>query len=646
MTEAMFGTGNDQWVCPNDRQLALRAKLQTGWSVHTFRTDRQRKSQMLEQQEVEIILSVIRRAEQLEQIEQLRIGRLVERLDNMKKSALGNGLSQCLLCGEVLGLLGNPSIFCQDCCKKACTKCGIETHCSQKTTQWLCKICSEHREVWKRSGAWFYKALPNYVRPGKEGQSGAFLGLQGAHRGGQKMAKSSTVSQTYTWAYSKVVSSGSESDHSEGSVESKVSGPGLHEGKQRPDSVFNVGPIRTPTGLGWCPHGSLLSESHSSLASEPPHSTAPLAAPPEDYDTEHSRPSSIPPVLIRASSLRSSSASHNSGDDPACSHTDDDPGRAFGGAAAALSHAATGKKEEEPDMEGYDSDDSTTLGTLDFSLLYDQENNALHCTINKAKGLKPMDHNGLSDPYVKLHLLPGASKANKLRTKTLRNTLNPVWSETLTYYGITDEDMVRKTLRISVCDEDKFRHNEFIGETRIPLKKLKPNQTKNFYNCLEKQLPVDKTDDKSLEERGRIMISLKYSSQKSGLVVGIVRCAHLAAMDANGFSDPYVKTYLKPDENKKSKHKTAVKKKTLNPEFNEEFFYEIKYADLSKKTLEVTVWDYDIGKSNDFIGGVSLGISANGERLKHWFDCLKNKDKKIERWHTLTNELPGTTFND
>uniref|UniRef100_A0A8C3AT34 Double C2-like domain-containing protein n=1 Tax=Cyclopterus lumpus TaxID=8103 RepID=A0A8C3AT34_CYCLU len=337
----------------------------------------------------------------------------------------------------------------------------------------------------------------------------------------------------------------------------------------------------------------------------------------------------------------------------------DKPDRACAGASASLQ--AT-KRDEEPDVEGYDSDDSTTLGTLEFSLQYDQENNALHCTINKAKGLKPMDHNGLSDPYVKLHLLPGASKANKLRTKTLHNTLNPVWSETLTYYGITDEDMVRKTLRISVCDEDKFRHNEFIGETRIPLKKLKPNQIKNFNNCLEKQLPVSPkhshlvfpsathfpprgTSYKSLEERGRIMISLKYNTQKSCLVVGIIRCAHLAAMDANGFSDPYVKTYLKPDENKKSKHKTAVKKKTLNPEFNEEFCYDIKYADLTKKTLEVTVWDYDIGKSNDFIGGVSLGINANGERLKHWFDCLKNKDKKIERWHTLTNELPGS-LND
>lgn len=38
---------------------------------------------------------------------------------------------------------------------------------------------------------------------------------------------------------------------------------------------------------------------------------------------------------------------------------------------------------------------------------------------------------------------------------------------------------------------------------------------------------------------------------------------------------------------------------TLCPQ---EFCYEIKHGDLAKKTLEVTVWDYDIGKSNDFIG--------------------------------------------
>lgn len=40
-----------------------------------------------------------------------------------------------------------------------------------------------------------------------------------------------------------------------------------------------------------------------------------------------------------------------------------------------------------------------------------------------------------------------APQSNKLRTKTLKNTLNPVWNETLVYHGITDDEMSRKTLR-------------------------------------------------------------------------------------------------------------------------------------------------------------------------------------------------------
>uniref|UniRef100_A0AAY3ZWJ7 C2 domain-containing protein n=1 Tax=Denticeps clupeoides TaxID=299321 RepID=A0AAY3ZWJ7_9TELE len=118
-------------------------------------------------------------------------------------------------------------------------------------------------------------------------------------------------------------------------------------------------------------------------------------------------------------------------------------------------------------------------------------------------------------------------------------------------------------------------------------------------------------------------------------------------MEANGYSDPFVKICLKPDMGKKAKNKTQIKKKTLNPEFNEEFSYEIKHAELAKKTLDISVWDYDIGKSNDYIvenrGGCQLGISAKGERLKHWYECLKNKDKKIERWHTLLNENHDTS---
>lgn len=39
-------------------------------------------------------------------------------------------------------------------------------------------------------------------------------------------------------------------------------------------------------------------------------------------------------------------------------------------------------------------------------------------------------------------------------------------------------------------------------------------------------------------------MSLMYSSQTNRLIVGVVRCVHLAAMDANGYSDPYVKMWV------------------------------------------------------------------------------------------------------
>ncbi|XP_072793441.1 rab effector Noc2 isoform X3 [Taeniopygia guttata] len=209
MADMIFGSGTGPWVCPNDRQLALRAKLQTGWSVHTFQTEKQRKMQALSPKELEVILGVIRKAEQLDAVEQQRIGRLVERLENMRKNAMGNGLSQCLLCGEMLGLLGSSSVFCQDCKKKVCTKCGIETVGAQKRPLWLCKICSEQREVWKRSGAWFYKGLPKYLVPLKS--SSKALELQCQPRQGEE-PESVRSSHSFTWARGKVVSSDSESD--------------------------------------------------------------------------------------------------------------------------------------------------------------------------------------------------------------------------------------------------------------------------------------------------------------------------------------------------------------------------------------------------------------------------------------------------
>lgn len=47
-----------------------------------------------------------------------------------------------------------------------------------------------------------------------------------------------------------------------------------------------------------------------------------------------------------------------------------------------------------------------------------------------------------------------------------------------------------------------------------------------------------------------------------------------------------------------------------------------------------------------YSGGVCLSCQSQGDALRHWVDCLKNKGQRMERWHVLTNELPQTISHD
>ncbi|XP_068573513.1 protein piccolo [Cebidichthys violaceus] len=138
---------------------------------------------------------------------------------------------------------------------------------------------------------------------------------------------------------------------------------------------------------------------------------------------------------------------------------------------------------------------------------------------------------------------------------------------------------------------------------------------------------------------GEIQLQIHYDKQLGNLIVHVLQARNLAPRDNNGFSDPFVKVYLLPGrgqvmvvQNASAENKRRSKHagKSLNPEWNQTVIYKnIHLEQLRKKTLEVSVWDYDKCSSNDFLGEVLIDLSNTAQ--------LDN----VPRWLLLKEQSEG-----
>ncbi|XP_023379097.1 multiple C2 and transmembrane domain-containing protein 1 isoform X8 [Pteropus vampyrus] len=111
--------------------------------------------------------------------------------------------------------------------------------------------------------------------------------------------------------------------------------------------------------------------------------------------------------------------------------------------------------------------------------------------------------------------------------------------------------------------------------------------------------------------------SLRLSDvhRKSHLWRGIVSITliegrDLKAMDSNGLSDPYVKFRLGHQ-----KYKSKIMPKTLNPQWREQFDFHL-YEERGG-IIDITAWDKDAGKRDDFIGRCQVDLSALSREQTH-----------------------------
>ncbi|XP_004866735.1 synaptotagmin-5 isoform X2 [Heterocephalus glaber] len=106
------------------------------------------------------------------------------------------------------------------------------------------------------------------------------------------------------------------------------------------------------------------------------------------------------------------------------------------------------------------------LGDICFSLRYVPTAGKLTVIVLEAKNLKKMDVGGLSDPYVKVHLLQGGKKVRKKKTTIKKNTLNPYYNEAFSFEVPCDQ-VQKVQVELTVLDYDKLGRNEAVGRVAV-----------------------------------------------------------------------------------------------------------------------------------------------------------------------------------
>nr|XP_033802618.1 extended synaptotagmin-3 [Geotrypetes seraphini] len=126
---------------------------------------------------------------------------------------------------------------------------------------------------------------------------------------------------------------------------------------------------------------------------------------------------------------------------------------------------------------------------------------------------------------------------------------------------------------------------------------------------------------------GEIQLTIRYASLRQCLIVLVNGCRSLIQCSGHG-ADPYVRIYLLPDRRWANRKKTTVKKKTLNPQYDEKFEFFVTMDDVKKRSLDVAVKNHKSFASHERkeMGKVLVDLSKEdlSKGFTQWFELTFN----------------------
>ena len=189
-------------------------------------------------------------------------------------------------------------------------------------------------------------------------------------------------------------------------------------------------------------------------------------------------------------------------------------------------------------------------------------------------------------------------KGQQTETK-MKSGRSPQWYEEF------DLDVwnVDERVNIEIYDWDKDEQHRFLGNVSVPVQELvyaDDGITDREYDLLDEEGNPSKSS-----------ISLRFAFRQvrctGELTVMVERARNLPRMDTFGLADPFAGVTC----GKGTRHKTKVIKNNLNPEWKEEFIFNVEE---SARELKIVLYDWSFTKEEDFIGQIQIPTSDIEER--------------------------------